>query len=81
MFVIGVSGRSYAQTYPQKLGRGFCGNNIADSSREKAVYKPVLRLSNDFPGDRSGIGNFSWDEFERGLLLARLLFGGLRWKG
>jgi hypothetical protein len=49
---IWIVGRSYEQTYPQKLGRGFCGNNIADSGGLFTVDKPVFRLSTDSPGDK-----------------------------
>ena len=72
MCSICVVGRTYEQTYPQNLGREFCGTNILDASREKAVDKPVLRLSTDFPGDRSGIRNFLGS---MSLLMAGLLLG------
>jgi len=45
-----VVGRTYEQTYPQKLGRGFSNNNIADSSREKAVDKPYFYCQSIFLG-------------------------------
>jgi len=66
-----IAGETYEQGYPQKLGRGSCGNNIADSSREKAVNKPVFYLSTDFLGE----GKLFFNGF-----LFRLGMGGF-WKG